>query len=80
MHRLQSRALGDLLCLCKSRESGLYCGASSGLILLTPEGDIRQFNRRNGIVNDMIHGVLGGCARLHLVEHEQGPRAVQPRP
>ena len=51
MHRLQSRALGDLLCLCKSRESGLYCGASSGLILLTPEGDIRQFNRRNGIVN-----------------------------
>lgn len=67
MHRLQSRALGDLLCLCKSRESGLYCGASSGLILLTPEGDIRQFNRRNGIVNDMIHGVLEdahGCIWL----------------
>lgn len=67
MHRLQSRALGDLLCLCRSRESGLYCGASSGLILLTPEGDIRQFDRRNGIVNDMIHGVLEdahGCIWL----------------
>ncbi|WP_290555254.1 hybrid sensor histidine kinase/response regulator transcription factor [Alistipes sp.] len=67
MHRLQSRALGDLLCLCKSRESGLYCGASSGLILLTPQGDIRQFDRRNGIVNDMIHGVLEdrhGCIWL----------------
>lgn len=29
-------------------------------------GDIRQFNRRNGIVNDMIHGVLDahGCIWL----------------
>lgn len=67
MHRLQSRALGDLLSLCMSRRSGLYCGASSGLILLTPEGDIRQYNHRNGIVNDMIHGVLEdahGCIWL----------------
>lgn len=79
MHRLQSRALGDLLCLCKSRESGLYCGASSGLILLTPQGDIRQFDRRNGIVNDMIHGVLEdahGCIWLStnkgLVQYSPG--------
>lgn len=67
MQRLQRRALGDLLCLCQSLESGLYCGTSSGLIHLTPDGDIRQFDRRNGIVNDMVHGVLEdthGCIWL----------------
>ncbi len=67
MHRLQHRALGDLLCLCRSRASGLYCGASSGLIQLAEDGLIRQFNRRNGIVSDMIHGVLEddeGCIWL----------------
>lgn len=57
MQRLQRRALGDLLSLCRSRSSGLYCGTSSGLIHLTPGGDIRQFDRRNGIANDMVHGV-----------------------
>lgn len=67
MHLLQSRALGDLLSLCQSRESGLYCGASSGLIRITPQGDIRQFDARNGMLNDMIHGVLEdlhGCIWL----------------
>lgn len=67
MKRMQRRALGDLLSLCRSRESGLYCGTSSGLIQLTPGGDIRQFDRRNGIGNDMIHGVLEdvyGCIWL----------------
>ena len=67
MQRLQRRALGDLLSLCRSHESGLYCGTSSGLIHLTSGGDIRQFDRRNGIVNDMIHGVLEdthGCIWL----------------
>lgn len=67
LDRLQSRALGDVLCLCKSSESGLYCGTSSGLIRMTPDGDIRQSNSRSGIVNDMVHGVLEdvhGCIWL----------------
>lgn len=67
MKLLQRRAVGDLLSLCRSRSSGLYCGASSGLIHLTSDGGIRQYDRRDGIANDMIHGVLEdthGCIWL----------------
>lgn len=67
MQRLHRRALGDLLSLCRSRGSGLYCGTSSGLIQLLPSGGVRQFDRRSGMVNDMVHGVLEdaeGCIWL----------------
>lgn len=67
MRHLHNRALGDVLCLWSSRRSGLYCGASSGLIRIAPDGEIRHYDRRDGMDNDMIHGVLEddqGCIWL----------------
>lgn len=60
MSSLQSRALGDILSLCGSSGSGIFCGSSSGLICIGRDGSIRKFNRADGLVNDMVHGVLPG--------------------
>lgn len=79
MQRLQRRALGDLLSLCRSRSSGLYCGTSSGLIHLTPGGDIRQFDRRNGIANDMVHGVLEDAYGCIWLSTNKGLTQYNPR-
>lgn len=58
----QNKALGDVLCLHMNKDSVLYIGASSGLTIIKmykfKENDVKQFNRRDGIINDMIHGIL----------------------
>ncbi len=62
-------AIGDVLSLYKSKDSIFYIGASSGLtkMQLLPNNQTRlinQFNRKDGLVNDMIHGILedaDGC-------------------
>lgn len=79
MQRLQRRALGDLLSLCRSRGSGLYCGTSSGLIHLTSGGDIRQFDRRSGIANDMVHGVLEDAHGCIWLSTNKGLTQYNPR-
>ena len=65
-------AIGDVLSVYQSKDSIFYIGASSGLtkMQLLPNDQtklIRQFNRRDGLVNDMIHGILedtDGCIWL----------------
>lgn len=63
MNKKESSAIGDILSLHYSSDSIFYVGASSGLTkmkILSPDSvDIRQYDRRSGIANDMIHGVLG---------------------
>ena len=62
MNNADNKAIGDVLCVYRSKDSVLYIGASSGLtaIKMFPdkENKIKQFNRKDGIVNDMIHGIL----------------------
>lgn len=62
MNNAENKAIGDVLCVYKSSDSILYIGASSGLTIIrrspAGENDIKQFNRKNGIANDMIHGIL----------------------
>jgi signal transduction histidine kinase/DNA-binding response OmpR family regulator/ligand-binding sensor domain-containing protein len=62
MNNAENKAIGDVLCMYKSKDSLLYIGASSGLTIIrlssSGENVIKQFNRKNGIVNDMIHGIL----------------------
>lgn len=58
MSALQSRALGDILSLCGTADSGIFCGSSAGLICLETDGGIRKYGRNDGLVNDMVHGVL----------------------
>lgn len=64
-------AIGDILCVHNSSPSYMYVGASSGMTKFTfgADGKIsaRQFDRRDGMINDMIHGILEddkGCLWL----------------
>jgi len=62
LDKTESSAIGDVLSVHKSKDSLYYFGASSGLtqMELLPDGNkiIKQFDRKNGIANDMIHGIL----------------------
>jgi len=69
--KAETSAIGDVLCIYQTDPSCTYVGASSGMTKLTllPDGKTtaRQFDRRNGMVNDMIHGILeddNGCLWL----------------
>lgn len=57
-------AIGDVLSICRSSDSLFYIGASSGMSLLKLQEDratyLYHYNRNDGIVNDMIHGLLEG--------------------
>ncbi|RHJ82335.1 hybrid sensor histidine kinase/response regulator transcription factor [Parabacteroides sp. AM08-6] len=70
MDNLESSPIGDILCVHPSQNSTYYFGASSGLtrMTFTPNGvDTKQFSRKDGLANDMIHGILEdeeGCVWL----------------
>ncbi len=66
-----NRVIGDVLSMCYSKDSVYYLGASSGISQIrfngTAPADILQFNREDGIKNDMVHGILedaDGCMWL----------------
>ena len=54
--------IGDILSICKTSDSLLYMGASSGMNKLSKNKDkityLDHYNKNEGIVNDMIHGIL----------------------
>ena len=62
MNKADNKAIGDVICLYKDKDSVLYIGASSGVTRIDgiagKENNIKQFNRSDGIINDMIHGIL----------------------
>jgi signal transduction histidine kinase/CheY-like chemotaxis protein/ligand-binding sensor domain-containing protein len=65
-------AIGDVLSVHQSKDSVFYIGASSGLtkMQMLPDNQfvlLEQFDRRDGLANDMIHGILediDGCLWL----------------
>lgn len=65
-------AIGDVLSVHQSKDSIFYIGASSGLtkMQVLPGNQfnlLKQFDRRDGLANDMIHGILedkDGCIWL----------------
>lgn len=67
----EDSAIGDVLCVHRGVDSVFYVGASSGMTKMHFSKDekstIKQFDRRDGIINDMIHGILSaedGCVWL----------------
>ncbi len=62
MDNANNKGLGDAICLYNKGDSVLYIGASSGLtqvrISKGKDNQFKQFGRNNGIINDMIHGIL----------------------
>ena len=61
MDNADNRGIGDVICLHLDPDSVLYLGASSGLTQIKmnkgKEHTFKQFNRSDGIINDMIHGI-----------------------
>ena len=60
---LTNVAIGDVISLYIDEDSTLYVGTSSGLIQVSGDDGkakdkIKQFTREDGILNDMIHGIL----------------------
>lgn len=62
MESAENKGLGDIICIDLNKDSVLYVGASSGFTQIEMFKDranrIRQFGRNDGIINDMIHGIL----------------------
>lgn len=62
MDNAQNKGLGDVISLLLDKDSTLYIGAGSGLTQIKMRQNLRnsikQFSRHNGIINDMIHGIL----------------------
>lgn len=62
MDHAENKSLGDIICLYLNPDSVLYIGTASGLTQIrmkeSEENRIKQFGRNDGIINDMIHGVL----------------------
>lgn len=58
----QNKGIGDILSLLLDKDSTLYVGTGSGMTQIkmykNKENDVKQFGRHNGIINDMIHGIL----------------------
>lgn len=51
-------AVGDILCVHKSDISGIYCGSGSGFIRIFPDGTVRNYGDYDGLLNNMVHGIL----------------------
>ena len=55
------KSVDDILSLCRAHDGKLYVGTTSGLVQLTFHGsrfDAVYIGREEGLLNDMIHGVL----------------------
>ena len=58
---LIERASDDVLSLCLSRQGSLHVGTTSGLVSLNLSGNLSDavyIGREEGLLNDMIHGIL----------------------
>lgn len=71
MNNSSNQAIGDVLSLYFSSDSSFYLGASSGMTRMRCDAagtcEVQQFDRSDGINNDMIHGILedrDGCIWL----------------
>ncbi len=62
MNNSANQAIGDVLSLCYSSDSTFYLGASSGVTRMKCDQagtcEFWQYDRSDGISNDMIHGIL----------------------
>lgn len=76
MNNTENSAIGDVLSVYKSKDSTYYIGASSGLTRMRfaedGHADIKQFDRRNGMINDMIHGILEDSDRCIWLSTNKG--------
>lgn len=81
-NNLRNPAIGDVLSVCQTEDSTFYAGASSGLTRIKfKRGKIhlRQFDKSNGIANDMIHGIHEGNDSCIWLSTNKGLTKYNPR-
>lgn len=57
------KSVDDVLSLCRTKNGKMYVGTTSGLVCLTVKGkkiNATYIGREQGLLNDMIHGVMEG--------------------
>lgn len=81
-NNLRNPAIGDVLSVCQTKDSTFYAGASSGLTRIKFRGGkmrLRQFDKSDGIVNDMIHGIHEGNDSCIWLSTNKGLTKYNPR-
>ena len=81
-NNLRNPAIGDVLSVCQTEDSTFYAGASSGLTRIKFRGGkmrLRQFDKSDGIVNDMIHGIHEGNDSCIWLSTNKGLTKYNPR-
>lgn len=81
-NNLRNPAIGDVLSVCQTEDSTFYAGASSGLTRIKfKRGKIhlRQFDKSNGIANDMLHGIHEGNDSCIWLSTNKGLTKYNPR-
>lgn len=83
MGKGENSAIGDVLCVHHSQDSIFYIGASSGMTKMQFLEDgsnvISQFDRKSGIANDMIHGILEAADGCIWLSTNKGLTKYNPR-
>ena len=83
MNNSSNQAIGDVLSLYYSSDSTFYLGASSGMTRMKCNSsgtcDVRQFDRSDGISNDMIHGILEDRDECIWLSTNKGLTKYNPR-
>lgn len=81
-NNLKNPAIGDVISVCQTEDSTFYVGASSGLTQVKFKNDktlLRQFDKSNGIANDMIHGIHQGYDSCIWLSTNKGLTKYNPR-
>jgi signal transduction histidine kinase/DNA-binding response OmpR family regulator len=71
-------ALGDILSISKGQQGTLYCGASSGLMVIPGNENAIMFDFYDGMVNDMVHGVLEDMSGYMWLSTNKGLTCYNP--
>lgn len=84
MNNTEYSAIGDVLSVHQSMDSVFYIGASAGLtkMQLLPNNQfllINQFDRKDGLANDMIHGILEDKDHCIWLSTNKGLTKYNPR-
>ena len=61
LKEMLNRAVDDVLCVCKTKNGDMFVGTTAGLVRLKFDGrkaEAWYTGREQGLLNDMIHGIL----------------------
>ena len=53
-----NRTVNDIFCITSDHEGNTWFGTSYGLVKRTPAGEMATFGKRDGLLNNTVHGIL----------------------